>query len=136
MGQRTIYQREIEERIKSFNDGDVFTTKDFIDIANEVAVRKVLSRLNESGVISRALWGIYYKPAYSVLIKSYVKPSIDKIAKALARRYNWTIAPAGDTAANMLHLITQVPNTYEYISSGPNRNYVFDNCTLSANFMR
>ena len=53
----------------------------------------------------------------------YTAPDINEIALALARNYNWTIAPSGSTALNLLGLSTQVPANWEYISTGPYRSY-------------
>lgn len=38
--------------------------------------------------------------------------------KAIARKYNWTIAPSGNTALNLLGLSTQVPSKWKYVSYG------------------
>ena len=53
------------------------------------------------------------------------------VAEALARKFNWTIAPSGDTALNVLHLTTQVPNTWSYVSDGPIRNYTIGTVKLT-----
>jgi hypothetical protein len=55
---------------------------------------------------------------------------VDKIAEALARRFNWNIAPSGDTALNILHVSTQVPNKWEYVSDGPYRDYMIGKVPL------
>lgn len=44
--------------------------------------------------------------------------SVDEVADAIARKYNWTIAPSGNTALNLLGLSTQVPAKWTYISDG------------------
>ena len=41
------------------------------------------------------------------------------MAQALARKFNWSIAPSGATALNLLGLSTQVPAKWSYISDGP-----------------
>lgn len=63
--------------------------------------------------------GVYYYPRYSELIQEYETPSPNKVTEAIARKFNWTIAPCGDTALNMLGLATQVPAKWSYISDGP-----------------
>ena len=74
--------------------------------------------------------GVYDKPAYSQLIHEYGVPRVDKVAEALARRFNWNIAPSGDTALNILHVSTQVPNEWEYVSDGPYRDYMIGKVPL------
>ncbi|MCR5796406.1 MAG: DUF6088 family protein [Eubacterium sp.] len=123
---REKYQREIQDKIESFEAGYVFSAVDFIEIAGTDPTNKALSRLNELGTIRRIMQGLYYKPVYSNLLDEYSSPDIGKLAEALARKYNWTIAPAGETALNFLHMSTQVPNSWCYISDGPYRKYEFE----------
>ncbi len=120
---REKYQREIQRQIECFNDGDVFSAIDFVEIAGTDPTNKALSRLSELGLIRRIIQGIYYKPIYSKVLDEYSSPNIEKVADALARKFNWTIGPAGETALNVLHMSTQVPNSWCYISDGPYRNY-------------
>lgn len=120
---REKYQIEIEKRINGFESDYAFTAVDFADMADTDPTNKALSRLCEDGSIRRIIQGVYYKPTYSKLLNEYSAPSIEKVAKALARKFNWTIAPSGDTALNYLHLSTQVPNKWCYISDGPYRSY-------------
>ena len=103
--------------------GSVFSAADFYDIADTDPINKALSRLTASGDIRRIIQGIYDKPIYSELLHEYAAADIDGVAKALAKKYNWTIAPCGDTALNRLHLSTQVPNVWTYISDGPYKDY-------------
>ena len=56
-------------------------------------------------------------------MQKYSAPNVENVTAALARKFNWTIAPAGETALNYLHLSTQVPNSWCYISDGPYRDY-------------
>ncbi len=123
LNMRDKYQIEIEMKINSFVDGYVFSAKDFTDIADTDPTNKALSRLNESGKIRRIIQGIYDKPIYSKLLKEYSSPNIEMIANALARKFSWTIAPAGETALNYLHMSTQISNKWSYISDGPYRTY-------------
>lgn len=124
MGERPKYQSQIEERIKNYPYGTAFSASDFLDIADANSVSQALFRFEKDGEIRRVINGVYDKPAYSPLIQEYGVPRIDKIAEALARRFNWNIAPSGDTALNILHISTQVPNVWEYVSDGPYRDYM------------
>lgn len=117
------YQRQIEDRINANPFGASFTASDFLDIADMNTVNQALFRIENEGTIRRVLKGVYDKPAYSQLIQEYATPRIDLIAEALARKFNWNIAPSGDTALNLLHVSTQVPNTWEFVSDGPYRDY-------------
>ena len=121
---REKYQAEIEERIKKFKPGHAFSAMDFIDIADTDPTNKALSRLCGSMVIRRVIQGIYDKPVYSKLLGEYGAPNIEEVVGALVRKFNWTIAPEGETALNYLRLSTQVPNSWSYISDGPYKKYV------------
>ena len=130
MKSRTLYQKEIENRINALPAGSVFSATDFFDIADTDPTNKALSRMAASGEIRRIIQGIYDKPMFSDFLHEYAAPDIDGVAKALAKKYNWTIAPCGDTALNRLHLSTQVPNVWTYISDGPYKDYSIGKTSL------
>lgn len=120
----------IYNRILQFNSDNVFIANDFFDIGNYETVRKTLNRLTAQGKIRRILKGIYYNPKYIDIIQEYEAPSINEIAFAIARKYNWTIAPSGNTALNLLGLSTQVPAKWTYISDGRYVNFSLENNTV------
>lgn len=123
----------ILKHIESFPKGTVFVTKDFLDMGSYEAIRQALSRLAMEGKLRRVIRGAYDLPYYSELLAKSAMPRIDEIAKGLARNNNWSIAPAGGAAANMLGLSTQVPAKSIYISDGPSRKYRIGNRTLYFN---
>ncbi len=130
MSERPKYQSQIEKRIKSYPYGTAFSASDFLDVADANSVSQALNRIEKEGQIRRVINGIYDKPAYSQLVQEYAVPRVDKVADALARRFNWHIAPSGDTALNILHVSTQVPNEWEYVSDGPYRDYMIGKVPL------
>ena len=116
------YQR-IASIIDTAPSQTVFVASDFADIAEINNIRQCLSRLEQAGRITRILPGVYYQPAYSSLLDEYEAPSPHHVAEALARKFNWTIAPFGPTALNRLGLSTQVPAKWSYISDGPYNSF-------------
>ena len=124
------YIQEIRERVLTADDGSIFTTSDFADIADTNTVRSALYRLVQDGVLRRILKGVYEKPEYSEMLKEYVAADPEAVAKALARSYHWTIAPCGNTALNMLGLSTQVTAVWSYISDGPYKTYEWNSTKL------
>ena len=124
------YKQEILNRIDNFESRQVFIANDFFDIAGYETVRSTLNRLVEDKVIVRIMKGIYYKSKYIELIGEYEAPSVDKVANAIARKYNWTIAPSGNTALNLLGLSNQVPAKWTYISDGRYASFSFGNATI------
>ena len=101
----------------------VFFANDFLDIASYETARKTLNRMVNERKIQRVIGGFYYNPRYSELIGEYEAASIHELALAIARKYNWNIAPHGSTALNLSGLSTQVPTHYTYISSGRYKTY-------------
>jgi hypothetical protein len=124
------YLDQIKNRIKKFNDGKVFISNDFLDIAKNETVRRTLNQLVDENKKKRVINGFYYNPKYSELIGEYEEVSIHKLALAIARKYNWNIAPYSSTALNLLRLSTQVPIHYKYISSGRYKKYKIGDTTL------
>lgn len=121
---------EIKKRILDAEEGSIFVTSDFTDIAT-TTVRKCLGRQVEEKNIRRIIDGVYEKPVYSNLLEEYVLANPEKVAYAIARGFHWTIAPCGDVALNKLGLSRQVPVVWSYISDGPYRKFSWDNITLS-----
>lgn len=124
------YMQEIRERILSAEEGSVFSTSDFADIADTNTVSSALYRLIQDGILRRILNGVYEKPKYSKLLDEYVAADPEAVANALARSYHWTIAPCGNTALNLLGLSTQVTAVWSYISDGPYKTYEWNSTKL------
>lgn len=117
------YMEIISDKINDFDSHKVFFANDFLDIASNATVRQILKRLADERKIQRIIDGFYYNPRYSELIGEYEAVSIHELALAIARKYNWNIAPYNSTALNLLGISTQVPTHYKYISSGRYKEY-------------
>ena len=122
---------EIKNRIASYEDGEIFFTTDFIDIATLATARKCLGRQTKEENIRRVMDGMYEKPRYSDVIDAYLPTDPEKVANAIAAKYHWTISPCGDVALNKLGLSTQVPAVWSFVSDGPYRKFSLGNTTLS-----
>lgn len=120
----------IYSKIAALPAGEVFIISDFSDLADDTAIRKVLSRLEVDGKIRRIFRGVYDCPEYNAFLGEKIEPHPDKIARALARNYGWTIVPCGDTALNMLGLSTQVPAVWLYVSDGTYKEYTYGNTII------
>ena len=120
------YMQQIKTRIINAKSGSVFTASDFSDIADNATIRQCLRRITEEGVLRRLFNGVYEKPEYSPLLQEYIVADPDAVAQALARNYQWDIAPSGNTALNLLGLSTQVPAKWSYVSDGPYKKYEWD----------
>ncbi|HGM3882804.1 TPA: DUF6088 family protein [Clostridioides difficile] len=124
------YLDQIKNRINDFDSRKVFINNDFLDIAGNETVRRTLNQLVSENKIKRVINGFYYNPRYSELIGEYEAVSIHELALAIARKYNWNIAPYNSTALNLLGLSTQVPTHYKYISSGRYKEYKIGDTVL------
>lgn len=115
----------IANLIARADEGSIFIPSDFADFGTDNAVRKTLSRLVESGELERPIRGVYRKPQLNSFLRKPTVASPDDVARALARKFKWNIAPYGDTALNRLGLDTQVPAVTRYVSDGPYRAYEY-----------
>lgn len=110
----SFYSDMIYEKILETGNEAVFIATDFLDIADYETARKALNRLDSYGKIKKICRGVYYNPKFSELLGEYEAPSPHNVALALARKFNWTIAPSGNTALNQLGLSTQVTAHWTY----------------------
>ena len=115
---------KIIARIRRWGHGAAFTPKDFLDVATRGTVDMTLAALLADGTIRRLVRGLYDYPRYSEMLEQLTAPDLNQVARALARRYRWTIIPDGPLAANLLGLSTQVPAKAVYISDGPTKTIV------------
>lgn len=123
-------QRAIAELLSEAEPGEVFVPSDFAEVGSAESVRKALSRLVEAGELERPIRGLYRKPRRSAFLGKEVPASPDEIAEALARKFEWRIAPYGDTALNKLGVDSQVPSVVRYVSDGPYRTYQYGPYTI------
>jgi len=124
------YSKQIQQRIKEAKEGSIFVNSDFTDIANKETIRKNLNRLAQKGTINRILKGVYEKPKFSTIMEEYVAADPVEVANAIARSYNWTIIPCGNSALNILGVSTQVPSSWCFYSDGPYKTYTWDNIKI------
>lgn len=127
---RPNYLSEIKDRISAYENGTVFVAADFTDITDKKTASVELSRLESEGLIRRILRGVYDKPEFNAFLGEFVAPIPDKVARALARNFGWTIVPCGDTALNLLGLSAQVPAAWAYVSDGAYKQYSYDSTTI------
>lgn len=118
-------QKTINEIVREAKPGAIFVPSDFAEAGAADAVRKALSRMVESGELERPMRGLYRKPRRSAFLDKPVPASPNEIAEALARKFEWCIAPYGDTALNQLGVDPQVPSIVRYVSDGPYRTYQY-----------
>ena len=123
-------REQIEKRITDAGPGYVFTRKDFQDISSTGSVGQILSRLEKDGFIRRIGRGLFDRPKSNPALGGELSPDIDQVAKAIARKFRWSILPYGNLAANRLGLSQQVPAKFIYLSNGPTKQIKIGNRTI------
>jgi predicted transcriptional regulator of viral defense system len=121
---------KIDKKVKNHKRGKIFFIADFASLGTPDAVKKSLQRLVQSGLLVRLANGIYWYPKkekelYGVKLSG--KPTLDEIAKAIAKRDKARIVPTGVHALNLLNLSTQVPANVAYITDGVARRVKIGN---------
>ena len=112
--------KQIEYHIKGKKRGTVFFANDFKPLGSGDAIRQALSRLCKDDFIERLSNGIYLYPKTSKHI-GIIYPSIEEIAKAIARKEKARLVPTGVFALNKLGLSTQVPMKVVFLTDGAPR---------------
>jgi hypothetical protein len=111
---------QIKEYIKKKRRGNLFFAHDFKSFGNGDAIRQALSRLCRDEFIVRLSNGIYLYPKISKRI-GIVYPSVEDIAKAIAKKEKARLIPTGIYALNKLGLSTQVPMKVVFLTDGAPR---------------
>lgn len=127
--QQSIKEQILAE-IRGKKQGWAFSATDFIQKYKRENIDVALTDLFKSGDIRRVIRGIYDYPMYSSILGRQTAPDIHQIAKALARKFNWSIYPDGDTALNYLGLSTQMVAKTMYLSDGPSKKYDVNGMSL------
>ena len=121
-----IMNESIEDKVlaksKKCGRGSVFFVGNFISYGNRDAVNKALERLVEKGQMLRVARGIYCYPKMEKIYGlGMVPPSLEDIAKAMAKRDGARIVPTGLYAQYQLGLTQQIPMNIAYLTDGVSR---------------
>lgn len=123
-------EKQIIINIKKKKRGTAFFVEDFVAYGNSKACAKALERLVVSEQLVRVGRGIYALPKKSKLLGTYILPTIEDVAKDIARRDKARIVPTGLYAMNILGLTTQVPLKAVYLTDGAPRKITIGNRVL------
>jgi Family of unknown function (DUF6088) len=115
-----VVTNDIEQRIISSKKGTILFPSDFVLSGNNDAIRQKLSRLVREKKLERLAHGIYLKPEMDAEI-GIIYPSVEQIAREIARRDNIRIAPTGVHALHLLGLSNQIPLKAIYVTNGTPR---------------
>ena len=121
MASQSTYN-DIKRHVELSERGTLFFPDTFTTSGSSDAVRSALVRLCENNVLIRVAQGIYYYPKIDTKWGSgLIPPSIEEIAKGIAKRDKVRIAPTGSYALYQLGLSTQIPANVVFITDGSPR---------------
>ncbi|MDR1974479.1 MAG: type IV toxin-antitoxin system AbiEi family antitoxin domain-containing protein [Bacteroidales bacterium] len=124
MKMKQSVENKIVEKIKNHRRGNIFFADDFALLGSADSIRQALQNLQKSGLLVRVATGVYAYPKlnkFEWLDDKYILPTIDEIARAIAKRDKIRIVPTGLYALNALGLSTQVVMNVVYITDGAAR---------------
>lgn len=119
----------IERRVARSPEDAVFFVGQFLDLDSRAAVDLALSRLTRAGTLKRLARGLYARPRRHPVLGE-VSPSVEAVARALAKRDHVRLQPAGAYAANLLRLSNQVPARVVFLTDGKPRKIRFGGQTI------
>ena len=111
---------QVLTKIKKAQRGSLFFMEDFLRFGNAKAIAKALERLVQKDEITRVARGVYARLEVDPLIGP-IKPGLENIAKAIAKRDKARIVPTGVMAMHLLGLSTQIPMNIVYLTDGAAR---------------
>ena len=121
---------QVFNKIKKAKGGSLFFVDNFAAIANAKSVNKALERLVITGELHRVATGIYVRPVKDKIIGT-ILPTINEVAKAIAKRDKARIVPTGSYAMYKLGLTTQVPMNVVYYTDASARKIKIGKQTIT-----
>lgn len=119
---------EIENKVKFGRKGKVLFAADFSSFGLPKAVNKAMERLTESGMLVRLAQGIYLYPQIDTRLGlGVLYPTVETIAREIAKRDKARIVPTGVYALNALGLSTQIPMNVVFLTDGAARKIKIGN---------
>ncbi len=119
---------EIEYKLKSGRRGKILFAADFSSFGQPKTVNKAMERLTQSGMLIRLAQGIYLYPQIDTRLGlGVLYPTVDTIAREIAKRDKARIIPTGAYALNVLGLSTQIPLNIVFLTDGAARKIKIGN---------
>lgn len=115
--------------VKNLPRGTIFFLQDIKVEGSDAAIRKIASQLVKEKVILRLAKGIYIYPREDSLLGT-LKPSLEEVANAIARRDNIRLQPTSALAFNKLGISTQIPMKQVYYTDGTQRSITIGKGTI------
>ena len=114
--------KEIENKLKYGRKGKILFASDFSSFGLPKAVNKAMERLTQSGMLIRLAQGIYLYPQIDTRLGlGVLYPTVETIAREIAKRDKARIVPTGVYALNALGFSTQIPMNVVFLTDGAAR---------------
>ncbi len=114
-------EEQIVNLLGEVSRGKIVFPDDFSAAGSNDAVRQALHRLEEKQTLVRLAHGIYLYPKTDSEL-GILYPTVEEIARAIAKRDRARILPTGAYAVHALGLSTQVPMNIVYLTDGSARS--------------
>ena len=111
---------QIKKEILAKRNGKIYFLNDFEKFGSKNAIRQTLFRLCNEKILIRLSAGIFLYPKVDKYI-GIIYPSIEDIAKEIAKREKARLIPTGVYALNALGLSTQIPMRVVFLTDGTPR---------------
>lgn len=119
---------EIENKLKYGRKGKILFASDFSSFGLPKAVNKAMERLTQSGMLIRLAQGIYLYPQIDTRLGlGVLYPTVETIAREIAKRDKARIVPTGVYALNALGFSTQIPMNVVFLTDGAARKIKIGN---------
>lgn len=120
--------KEIENKLKFGRRGKILFASDFSSFGLPKAVNKAMERLTQSGMLIRLAQGIYLYPQIDTRLGlGVLYPTVETIAREIAKRDKARIVPTGVYALNALGFSTQLPMNVVFLTDGAARKIKIGN---------
>lgn len=119
---------EIGDKLKYGRRGKILFASDFSSFGLPKAVNKAMERLTQSGMLIRLAQGIYLYPQVDTRLGlGVLYPTVEAIAREIAKRDKARIVPTGVYALNALGFSTQIPMNVVFLTDGAARKIKIGN---------
>jgi len=119
---------EIECNLKNGRRDKILFASDFSLYGLPKAVNKAMERLTQSGMLIRLAQGIYLYPQIDTRLGlGVLYPTVETIAREIAKRDKARIVPTGVYALNALGFSTQIPMNVVFLTDGAARKIKIGN---------
>ena len=120
---------QVKQKIQEYPQGQPFSSRKLLGFGTRAAVDKALSRLVESGEVTRLSRGIYVRPKLNKYVGAVVPEPI-AIIRAKLEAENETLQVHGAEAARQFQFTTQVPTRTVFYTSGSSRRFHIGNLSV------